>query len=104
MSDKEPRSNVIPLIREKKTREIIKNEFDAAKKRTLVDKMNDKLDEIRDENMLQLGFTESTLPPTDELEKEYRRKQDEAKKKREQNNRDVTRSYRLSNKPDKPRR
>ena len=94
----EKKGVLIPFIREKDTRGIVKSQFEDAdsKKKRLVDTFNKALD-------AEFNRVDAEIIPTlDEatLEKEYRRKQDEMRKKREQNNRDVTRSYRLHHKPD----
>jgi hypothetical protein len=115
--DKEQRSNIIPLMPDKKSRDIVKSQFDS------LDKINRTMDELRQlaakqtgaeiagevprygsEAIVQTEELASTLPSTEELEREYRRKQDEAKKKREQNNKNVTRDYRLTSKRTDPRK
>lgn len=135
---KDKKSNVIPLIREKFTRDIVKKQFDnppagrpgglldpmATKQTALQEKLariNQTMGELKDMVRKQNDYLadtgnelagrkaaiqreediakqKSTLDQAS-LEAEYRRKQDEMRKKREQNNRDVTRSYRLNKKP-----
>lgn len=140
MSD--DKSNIIPMIRDGKTRKIVKDQFDrppatrpgglldptATKQAALQEKLakiNQTMGELKDMVKKQneyladtgnelagsravvqreedIAKQESTLDQA-RLEAEYRRKQDEMRKKREQNNRDVTRSYRLNKKPDRDR-
>lgn len=130
-------TNVIPLIRDKTTRTIIKGQFDSPPGQVREDKIKESLDKInktmaeltqmakRQSDLMAYGerpeqsfkqvegdvppITDdkeqaSTLPRTEELEREYRRKQDEAKKRREQNNRTITRSYNLIRRGKEPPR
>ena len=133
MSDE--KSNVIPMIRDGKTRKIVKEQFDrppatrpgglldpmATKQAALQEKLakiNQTMGELKDMVRKQNDYLadtgnelagsravvqreediakqESTLDQA-ALETEYRRKQDEMRKKREQNNKSVTRSYNLT--------
>jgi len=112
--DREQASNVIPLRRKAETpRERVK---------ASLDKINRTMDELKQlaakqtgaeiageiprygsEAVVQTEELASTLPSTDELEREYRRKQDAAKKKRTNHNHSVTRDYNLNN-PHRPPR
>lgn len=118
------RSNVIPLMPNKKARDVVKAQFDnlpTARVQEHLDRINKTMSELKQLAAEQTGAevageiprygseaivnTEelaSTLPRQEELEREYRRKQDEAKKKREQNNKNVTRDYRLTSKRTDP--
>jgi hypothetical protein len=104
--DKEHRDNVIPLRRKAETpRDRVK---------ASLDKINRTMDELKQlaakqtgaesigeiprygsEAVVQTEELASTLPSAEEMEREYRRKKDEAKRKREQNNKNVTRDYNL---------
>lgn len=141
MSEDKP-SNVIPMIRDGKTRKIVKDQFDrppatrpgglldptATKQAALQDKLakiNQTMGELKDmvrkqnEYLAETGNelagsravvqreedkpeTETNTLDTTALEAEYRRKKNAAKKYREENNRKVTREYRLS--PKRPGR
>lgn len=123
--------NIIPMIREKRTRSIIQDQFRQAQAsdrvknhldsinqkmtdlREMIQKQNDYLNQTgsnlanpyaagrmkEEPRYLDESTSSTTLPDQAALEAEYRRKQDEMRKKREQNNRDVTRTYRLNKKP-----
>lgn len=141
----EKRGELIPLIRDKSTRDIIKKQFDDARAGSLLNPANTKSNSLQ-ESLARINRTMSeikeinrksgeylakhapeyaasrdgkdvirggdTLPPppfppetksildSAELEREYRRKQDEAKKRRENSNRSVTRQYQLTRKDD----
>lgn len=130
--DKNAPDNVIPMIREKRTRSVIQDQFRQAQASDRVknhlDSINQKMADLREMVQKQndyLNQTGSSLAnpyaasrmkeepqyidepantlDTSTLEAEYRRKQDEMRKKREQNNRDVTRTYRLNKKPSRDR-
>jgi len=115
MSDNK-KDNVIPFIKEKETRAIIKFQFSEASKRKVketLDNINAQMEDLKESVRKQREYLSGTahvemLAPEErraeemtstlnesELEKEYRRKQDEMRKKREENNRSVTRSYNL---------
>ena len=118
MTDKKERSNVIPLMPNKRERDIVKAQFDnppAQRVREHLDKINKTMAELKQMAADQRAHfpaeavvtnaeqvQPSTLPSDEELAREYRRKQDEAKKKREQNNRNFTREYRLTSKRTDP--
>jgi CelD/BcsL family acetyltransferase involved in cellulose biosynthesis len=126
MTDNKEKSNVIPLMPNKKARDIVKAQFDnppATRVQEHLDKINRTMDELRQlaakqtgaeiageiprygsEAVVQTEELAATLPSADELEREYRRKQDAAKKKRLQNNRSVTRDYNLNNPRRPPRK
>jgi uncharacterized phage infection (PIP) family protein YhgE len=116
------KSNVIPLIRDSKTRKIVKDQFDrppatrpgglldpmATKQDALKEKLakiNQTMTELKDMVTKQndyLSETSSDLAPLNQsaldeekLRAEYERKKDEAKKRRLDNNRKVTREYNL---------
>ncbi len=113
--DREQASNVIPLRRKAETpRERVK---------ASLDKINRTMDELKQlaakqtgaeiageiprygsEAVVQTEELASTLPSAEELEKEYRRKQDAAKKKRTSHNHSVTRDYNLHGPGKKPRK
>ena len=128
-----PPSNVVPLIKDKRTRDIVKGQFDSPpgdKIQERLDKINQKMAELRQMAERQSGLEAygekagyypeaggggseavvttpeqaSTLPRPEELEREYRRKQDEMRKQRENRNRTVASSYRLHGKGEKPRK
>lgn len=117
------KSNVIPMIRDGKTRKIVKEQFDrppatrpgglldpmATKQAALQEKLakiNQTMGELKDMVTKQneyLSETGSDLAPLNQssldeekLRAEYERKKNAAKKYREENNRKVTREYRLS--------
>ena len=105
MSDK--KDNVIPLRR--------KAETPRSKLQDTLSRINKTMDELKQMAADQRStfpseaivnhveqVRPSTLPSDEELEREYRRKKDEAKKKREQNNKNVTRDYRLTSKRTDP--
>jgi hypothetical protein len=139
------KGEVIPLIKDKATRDLIKNQFDTARSKSLLnptatksralqeslDRINRTMAEIKEMNRKSGEYlakhapeyaasrdgkdvvrSEPTVPPppfppetksmldSAELEREYRRKQDEAKKRRENSNRSVTRQYQLTRKDD----
>lgn len=115
MSDNK-KDNVIPFIKEKETRAIIKFQFSEASKKKVkdtLDSINEKMEDLKESVRKQREYLSGTahvemLAPEErraeemtstldesELEKEYRRKQNEMRKKREENNRSVTRSYNL---------
>jgi len=124
--DKTTRSNVIPLMPRKRDRDIVKAQFDnppAQRVQESLDKINKTMDELKQlaakqtgaemageipryssEAVVQTEELASTLPSTDELEREYRRKQDAAKKKRENHNHSVTRDYNLHGPGPRPRK
>jgi hypothetical protein len=124
VTDKKEKSNVIPLMPGKKARDIVKAQFDnppSQRVREHLDKINKTMAELKQlaakqtgaesvgeiprygsEAIVQTEELASTLPSDEELAREYRRKQDEAKKKREQNNKNVTREYRLTGKRTDP--
>lgn len=137
---KEEKSNVIPLIKEKKTRDIVKKQFDSppatrpggllnpmatkqAELQTMIARINERMSDLRETVRKQneyLSETGSELVnkyaaermkeepvyrdkdqqtstlDTEALQAEYQRKKNAAKKYREENNRKVTREYRLS--------
>jgi hypothetical protein len=137
---KEEKSNVIPLVKEKKTRDIVKKQFDsppatragglldpfATKQAALQEKLariNQTMGELKDmvrkqnEYLADTGSelagskavvqreedkAETNTLDTEALAAEYQRKKNAAKKYREENNRKVTREYRLS--PKRPGR
>ena len=133
MSKKDSKpDNVIPLIREKRIRDVVKNEYDttssASRLKERLDSVNQKMSDLREmvrkqneylnetgSNLVNRYAAErmkeepryndepaSTLDQA-QLEAEYRRKQDEMRKKRQQNNKSVTRSYNLTDKPKRDR-
>ncbi len=125
MSKDKP-DNVIPLIKEKRTRDIVRNEFNgtssAQRLKERLESINEKMADLREtirkqneylaknepklsnqyaaermkEEPIYQDKTETNTLDTAALEAEYRRKQDEMRKKREENNRSVTRSYQLT--------
>lgn len=133
MSKKDSKpDNVIPFIRESRVRDAVKNEYnttsstDRLKER--LDSVNQKMSDLKEmvrkqneylnetgSNLVNRYAAErmkeeprysdepaSTLDQA-QLEAEYRRKQDEMRKKRQQNNKSVTRSYNLTDKPKRDR-
>ena len=131
MTDKNKFDNVIPLIREKNTRDIIRDQFNrppSERVKSSLDSINQKMTDLKEmirkqneylnetgsnlvnryaaEGMKETLYqdkTETNTLDTTALEAEYRRKQDEMRKKRKDHNRDVTRSYKLNKKPDRDR-
>lgn len=130
----EKKNNVVPFIKEKKTRDIIQAQFTEAsrkKVKELLDSVNEKIGDLKDSVRKQNEYLsekkllneygaargkedpvygEATLDTSSPsvmstldqaaLEAEYRRKQDAMRKKREENNKSVTRGYGLR-KPDR---
>ena len=127
MSKKDNKSdNVIPFIREKRVRDVVKNEYDttssASRLKERLDSVNQKMSDLKEmvrkqneylsetgsnlvnryaaermkEEPIYQDKTETSTLDTAALETAYRRKQDEMRKKREQNNKSVTRSYNLT--------
>ena len=133
MSKKDSKpDNVIPLIREKRVRDVVKNEYDttssADRLKERLDSVNQKMSDLREmvrkqnEYLSETGsnlvnryaaermkeeprYSDEPASTLDQaqLEAEYRRKQDEMRKKRQQNNKSVTRSYNLTDKPKRDR-
>jgi hydroxypyruvate isomerase len=139
---KEEKSNVIPLIKEKKTRDIVKKQFDSppatrpggllnplatkqAELQTMIARINERMSDLRETVRKQneylagtgneLAGAEAVIQREEDAAKqqtstldaealasEYQRKKNAAKKYREENNRKVTREYRLS--PKRPGR
>lgn len=120
----EKKNNVVPFIKEKKTRDIIQAQFTKAsrkKVKELLDSVNEKIGDLKDSVRKQNEYgaargkedpvygeatldtnSPSIMSTLDQaaLEAEYRRKQDAMRKKREENNKSVTRGYGLR-KPDR---
>jgi hypothetical protein len=121
---KKDKSNVIPLIKDANTRKIVKDQFDnppgsrptagslldpvAAKQDNLKDKLariNQTMADLKNMVAKQNEYLTETgsalAPPSkpaldeEKLRAEYERKKDEAKKRRLENNRKVTREYSL---------
>ena len=125
--------NVIPFIRESRVRDAVKNEYNttlsAARLKERLDSVNQKMSDLKEmvrkqnaylnetgsnlvnryaaermkEEPIYQDKTETSTLDQAQLEAEYRRKQDEMRKKRQQNNKSVTRSYKLSDKPKRDR-
>lgn len=105
---------IIPFVKDKKKRDEMKKEYEKgytyvaeSNIKKHLDSINQKMEEIR--QMAQLSETESArvglppppVPPTagtlneKELEKEYKRKKEDAEQRRKETNRKVTRDYSL---------
>jgi hypothetical protein len=107
--DKEQRSNVIPLRRKEQTPRDKLKETLGRINRTM-DELKQMAADQREVFPSEAVVTNaeqvqpSTLPSEEEMEREYRRKQDAAKKKRTSHNHSVTRDYNLRGPGKKPRK
>lgn len=124
------KGTVIPFIKEKGTRDIIKKQFDKAAKgkdsfQESLNRINKTMAEMREivrksevflrDNASEYASKGIELSPPDssaketstldqeKLEQEYRRKQNEIRKRREKDNRLVTLSYQLPTKSNRDR-